>query len=826
MRRRTSLLVTLAVALGACRADRAARAGIVFPLEFPLEQPHAPRVCPFDVLAYGIELELQPAERALQATCRVRLAPLAGHAPLTEVALDFVGLTLASVHDERGRVLAHRRADGEVTVSLAEPLRAETELSFRYGGRPERGLWYAGTRADGSGPALVFSHGETERNRGWFPCFDEPGERATTELRVTMPASWRASASGALVDVRTEGARRTERWRMDFPYPAYLLGLVAGELTVQEGQAREVPLTFLCEPRFADSLAPTFAETDEILAFLADFTGVAYPYPKYSQAAADNFPWGGMENISATTLTPLLLSDERGRRDQPPALLLAHEAAHQWFGDLFTCADWSHLWLNEGFATYCALLYLEATRGEDEFRAQLHDTQEAYLLADVGTARRPTVWNVWKEPDDAFDAHAYQGAAARLHLLRFVLGDEIFRAGVRAYAAENRGRGVTTEDFERVLERVAGRGLEHFFAQWFRARGFPEFAVAWEWDEAQHEVRLAVEQIQASDDGTPEVFELPVEVELCDAAGSRTVRLELDERREHFELPAAEAPLYLAFDPHGWIPKRVREEKPLAEWRALAERASDVNARRAAVQALGRAATLVPLGDPNEALDELAARLHTDASPWVRADAATALAAPLGDGAEDALRRAALEDPEVRVRSAALLALRAFGPDDGLASLAEEAFYAGPSYGVMAAAASLLSWQAPGRAFEFLTAGLELESPHDALATLLLPHLAVLSDARVPAALRQIAADVSFAPTARAAAVQGLASTTRERGESARALVPLLGEDSFHLRRAAVLTLVALGDASARRALADYYPRTRTSEERRAIEGLLVTGEP
>jgi aminopeptidase N len=279
MRRGVPLFLMFAgLAAGlACRAEGGLRRGV----EFPREEPHLPRTCPFDVLAYGIELELLPVERALEATCRVRLTPLAGGGPLSEVRLDFVGLTLEDVRDERGRPLAARRAGGELIVPLAEPLRpgAETELVIRYGGHPERGLWFAGTRADGSGPTLVFSHGETEGSRGWFPCFDEPSERATAELSVTMPASWRATASGERVEVREEGELRAERWRMDFPHPAYLLGLVAGELTVAEGRAGDVPLTFLCEPRFADSLAPTFEETDEILAFLSDFTGVPTTFP-------------------------------------------------------------------------------------------------------------------------------------------------------------------------------------------------------------------------------------------------------------------------------------------------------------------------------------------------------------------------------------------------------------------------------------------------------------------------------------------------------------------------------------------------------------------
>jgi aminopeptidase N len=793
---------------------------------FPSAAAHAPRSAPFDALAYRIELELRPEEQAIRGECRLSLAALQGRSPLRDMELDLVGLVVERVEDGEGRVLSHRRTEEGLAITLDPPLApgAVTEVRVLYGGVPETGLWFSGQRPDGSGPTLVFSHGQSRENRGWFPCFDEPGERATSELLLDMPAEWRSLASGERLASTLVGGRRREHWRMDFAHPAYLLGVVAGELAIEEGRAGAVPLLFAAEPHLAEWIAPTFAETDEVLAFLADFTAHPFPFAKYSQAAADNFPWGGMENISATTLTPLLLSDERGQRDVPPFYLIAHEAAHQWFGNLFTCADWSHLWLNEGFATYCTLLYLEATRGVDEFRAELRAAQQAYLSEDVGFARRPIVWNVWKEPDDVFDARPYQGAAVRLHLLRSLLGDEAFRAGVRAYVAESVGRSVVTDDFRRALERSSGRELGPFFAQWFLSPGFPEFALVWEWDEPERVVRLVVEQIQNPTDGTPAVFQVPVEVELRDASGARSVRLELDERRERFELPASERPLYVLFDVHSAIPKLTREEKEAEEWLALARLAEDVNARREAAAALGRFAAATSSPHASEAMAELFARIAVDPSTYVRADAAAALAGAVCAESEEALRRAALEDPAPRVRCAALVSLRAFGPGPALASLAEEAFYGGPSYQVMAAGAALYASADPAGAFEFYAAGLERESAHDALATLLLSGFAELRDARVPAVLERIALDRSYAPSARAAAVAGLARAAHGRRESTSILVPLLEEPSFHLRGAVVRALASLGDAEARRALREYYPRARTAPERRAIEAFGPAG--
>jgi aminopeptidase N len=809
-------LLALALAL-ACRAPGASGGRA----EFPRARAHSPRVLEVDVRAYDLALELQPEARLLRGECRVRFAPrLDG---LTELRLDLAGLGVEGVQDGAGRVLAFRQARDELVVALAEPLvlGSEAEVAVRYGGAPRYGLWFSGTRPDGSGPTVAFTHGQSQASRGWFPCVDAPAERAALALELDVPACWSVLGPGARVEEREEGGRRYERWVLESEIPAYLASFVAGELVAREGQAGSVPLVFLAEPRFEDWLAPTFEETDEILAFLEHWTALPFPYPKYGQAAVDNFPWGGMENASATTLTPLLLTDDRGRRDRSPHVLIAHEAAHQWFGDLVTCADWSHLWLNEGFATYLALLYVEHSRGLDEFRCELREAQEVYLAEDVGRARRPTVWNVWREPDDVFDTRAYQGAAARLHLLRFVLGDEAFLAGVRAYLREHAGGGVVTDDLRRALENASGRDLGPFFEQWLARPGFPEFRFAWEWDGAAQELVLSIEQIQSSRDGTPAVFALPVELEVRDAHGARSLRLELDERRERVRLPAPERPLYVRFDAHGWIPKRLREEKPAAEWLALARHCTDVNARREALLRLGRVVAVArERGQIHEAeLAALCDLLQRDPSRWVRAEAAAALGIAGGREAEDALRAAALSDPEARAQAAALRALRAFGPDGGRSALAEDVFHGAPSYEVMAAAAGLLAAADPGRAFEFLTGALELESPHDVLAERLLAELGALADPRVPAELARWAAEPALAPTARGAALEALARATEDRRAGARFVAPFLEYPSFHLRRSALRALVALDHEAARRILLEYHPRARTPEERRLVEG-------
>ncbi len=778
----------------------------------------------YDVEHYALELELLPELRRIEGSCTVRF--LATVQNLQEITLDLSGLEVRSVSDAQGRALPFHHAGSNLRVDLGQPVPRGglSELTIRYGGQPVEGLWFSETNT-GSGATQVFTHGQADHARGWFPCFDHPSDRASSEIRVTLPETWTALAAGERIDVIEEKGRRTEHWRMTTPHPSYLASLVAGEFVVRESAWEGVPLLFAAEPVYADWLEASFEETGEILTTFSQITGIRYPYPKYSQVVVANFPWGGMENISATTLTPLTLGDERCLRDHPSAELVAHEAAHQWFGNLFTCRDWSHLWLNEGFATYMALLYFEATRGVDDFRARLRDAQQKNLEQDRGAGRRPTVWTRWKEPEDLMDTHSYEGAAARLHLLRFLLGDEHFFAGVRTYAAENAGKSVVTGDLQRALEKASGRDLDLFFEQWIYGRGYPEFELAWDWDEDQSTVVLDVRQVQAIGDGTPSVFALPVDVEVLDAAGARVHRVELRGRKQRFALPVTGRPLYVQFDKYGWIPKVVTWRRTGAEWLATAESDDDVNGRRDAVRALGLLAEGAQKTDPEAHETYVAAlvhRLRKDDSPWVRAAAAEGLGRARGLEARERLVDAARSDSVAGVRVAALQALRSFCPSSDLASSADSVFEEGFSWATMGAAAGLFCSADPQHALEWIRAKLQVASPHDELRGYLFAQLGALEGRAAGEELRRWATDESIHPNARATAVRSLAGRSSEALENGKFLVPFLATEDFRLRKAAIDSLATIGDERARRALKAYYPISKAAGERRTIEACLT----
>jgi len=784
---------------------------------------HSPREEAFDVEHYALDLAVDPAAETLRGTCTVRLWPRE-HA-LDSVALDLVGLEVERVTDGDGRVLAFAHVGGVLRIRLAQPLEVGdfVELAVAYGGHPVRGLWFA-DREQGVA-RHVFTQGECEDARCWFPCWDAPSDRATSEVRVTMPGDWTAVAAGERVDRGTlPDGRAFEHWRMPTPHPTYLVTLVAGEFEVVDDVWDGVPLEYLGAPEYANDLQRAFASTADVLQYFSEVTGKRYPYSKYSQACVANFPFGGMENISATTMTDTILRDERGDRDYDPSSLVAHEAAHQWFGDLLTTRDWSHVWLNESFATYFALLYMEHARGEEAFRAGVADMQESYLAGDVGEGRRPIVWGVYRDPMDLFfGGQVYPGGASRLHLLRFVLGDDAFFAGIRGYVADNAGRGVVTRDFQTAMERASGRDLEAFFDTWLRSPGFPEFEWSWTWEPDASRVVVEVHQVQDPSDGTPEVFSTPVELAACGMAWEEDARVELTERSQRFELPCRERPAWVHFDRHGWIPKVARVRRSLDEWLAIAARDTDVNARREAVRAIG--AGLVDARSAAEGRASTLAlidRLVADEQEAVRKEAARALGASATTAARSTLQSAARSDEVAAVRVVALDALRGRGADEELAAFAAEQYAAGYSWEVMGAAARLMASADPHGAHDWLAARLDTDSPHDVLRASLFEALRLAGDPRALDLLRRWALDPEAGSASRTAAVAALG----RMGAAAASLRPAFEEllastGSYRLQSALIEALGQLADRRSVPALEAYYHSCEDSRQRRAVEAVL-----
>ncbi|HEY0783419.1 MAG TPA: M1 family metallopeptidase, partial [Thermoanaerobaculia bacterium] len=233
------------------------------------------------------------------------------------------------------------------------------EVAIEYAAKPRSGLYFVGPDAGyPTKPREMFSQGETELNRYWFPSWDEPDDRTTTETLATVQKPYQAISNGRLVEVldRPDGWR-TYHWSMEQPHSTYLTSVAAGEFTRIADEWHGIPIEYYVPVALAGEARRSFGDTPAMMDFFSNLTGRPYPYAKYAQVAVHDFMFGGMENISATTQTARTLHDERAELDNPSEELVSHELAHQWFGDLVTCRDWGEGWLNEGFATYSEYIW-------------------------------------------------------------------------------------------------------------------------------------------------------------------------------------------------------------------------------------------------------------------------------------------------------------------------------------------------------------------------------------------------------------------------------------------------------------------------------------
>jgi aminopeptidase N len=266
----------------------------------------------------------------------------------------------------------------------------------------------------------------------------------------------------------------TYHWHESAPHSTYLNSFVVGKFVEVEERAGSVPIQYYVPEEKKEDTMRYFGLTPDMMRVFVEITGIEYPYEKYAQVAVHDFIYGGMENISATTLVDNRFPDERteedyaarySRPDRDHIELVSHELVHMWFGDLVTMRHWPHAWLNEGFATYMEAVYHERTYGPEEFRQNLWFKSQAYFEEDEGRYRRAIVENDYVYADDLFDTCTYEKAAWMIHQLRGILGDDLFFRGTREYLKRFAYKNAETSDYRRVMEEVGGTSLERYFEQ-------------------------------------------------------------------------------------------------------------------------------------------------------------------------------------------------------------------------------------------------------------------------------------------------------------------------------------------------------------------------
>ncbi len=582
-----------------------------------------------------IELALDFERKNISGTCTLEIEPL--RPDLKEVRLDACEMDISGVsvdgspsefeHDNSTLVVALKPGGGRRSVMVEYSATPRVGLYFT---APDAEFPDKEVQA--------WTHTEAEASRYWFPCHDHPADKSTSETLIRVPKEFRVISNGKLLSTKVVGDEATYHWREDVPHSTYLTSFVAGKFGMIEQEVDGIKLRYnFPESKRADVLR-YFGETPRIIKVLGELAGVKYPYEKYDQTTVQDFIFGGEENINATTLAMNYYPDEASEEDFQTAYstphtnhvnLVAHEASHQWFGDYVTCSDWAHAWLNEGFATYFQFLYLERTRGPDEARWDLDSRVQDYFDEDEKEYRRPIVEREYVWPDDLFDSHLYPKAGSMLHELRFLMGDEAFFNGVSLYLKKHARSSADTHDFMKAMMESSGIPLEEFFDQAFFRPGHPEFEASYDWDETSKSATIHVKQVQKIDDGTP-VFKLPCDIVFYVDGERRPFRVHLDSADQTLTFSFSSKPSVVEFDPQRWLLKKMKFEKSLELLLNQLGQSQDAWSRAEAARELGKLKS-------NRAVAGLKAAAAKEQFWHVRASALVALGETGTDEALEAL---------------------------------------------------------------------------------------------------------------------------------------------------------------------------------------------
>lgn len=600
-----------------------------------------------------LKLDVTPdfAKRTVGGTATLVLRPITQQ--LSKLELDAMGLTIEEVTAQGATVAGHEVMDEKLVIALKEPVAAGAEITIRirYQAQPEHGLYFRTPEMGYKpGDTQLWTQGEAELHRYWFPCYDYPNERFTSEVICHVPAGMSVVSNGHLVSQgKAANGLTTWHWLQDKPHVNYLVALAAGNFHTIQDKVGALPIAMHVPPSEKEQAANAFRDTKAIIEFFQRETGTPFPWDKYDQVYCLDFIAGGMENTSCTFEAAGMMFRDETEQLTTLHRLDAHETAHQWFGDLVTCRDWSHLWLNEGFASFYTVLYEEQKSGRDAMLYSLW--REAQRVIERITDTRPTVWRDYRDPMEQFDQRVYPKGAWILHMMRSRLGPDLYRECIRTYLERHRFAVATTDDLLDVLEEKSGLSFDQFADQWLYHGGIPELKVEYSWDPAAKLAKLTVRQLQKV---SPEVLlfrlDLPVRFVMKGTEKAQDFTVTLSKAEEDYYFPLAQAPELVRVDPEFTILAKVDFNPP-----------PDMLKRQLTSDVIGRMLAAQSLGSKKDAatVTLLAGLLQSDAFHGVRSEAAKSLKKIATPEARTALAQS-LAQPDARVREEVVNALAAF----------------------------------------------------------------------------------------------------------------------------------------------------------------------
>ncbi len=525
----------------------------------------ASNISNFDVQKYLIRVKFDPPNKKVFGDTTVQIKPTVEN--FNRFELDAVDLLFDSITVEpSGENLKFVANNGKVIVFLDKSFSPGDLISvrFKYSTSPAKGVYFVDAQMEAAKevrPAQIWSQGEAQEARYWIPANDFPDDKATSEEFITVRAGETAIGNGQLIEtIANADGTQTFHYKMDIPHSSYLISFVVGKYSKISDKYKNVDLGYYVYPG-EESFVPTaYGKTKKMMEIYEQLTGVDFPYNKYDQTMVANFQFGGMENITATTMadTDIRLANYAfGKRIAED--LVSHELSHSWFGDLVTCRDWSNLWLNEGFATFMEAAYREKMYGRSDYLLALREDYRDFLTDESVSKNRHALLNPKPDPTsaDLFDVTTYKKGGLVVHTLRETVGDQFFWKAINVYLNRFRYKNVDYRDLQAVMEEVSGQKLDWFFKQWVLGAGMPKLEIEPIYSSKNQILTLKIKQTQTNDGITPPVFTLSFEFEYKSKNSLKKENLVIENQEETFTFKSNGKPSALKFDPNEKIPLKI-----------------------------------------------------------------------------------------------------------------------------------------------------------------------------------------------------------------------------------------------------------------------------
>jgi aminopeptidase N len=514
----------------------------------------------YDVIHYLLKFQFDEKNKTYWGETTITLFPLKDN--FRNCILDASDFTVTSVLNSQKAALSFQKKEDKLTINLDKSYNYGEKIDFiikYYEKNPKTGLIFVDASPDH--PAQINTYSWPEKAHYWFPCYDFPNDKATCEVIVTVQEDYKALSNGKLkkIDHDEKSNTKTYHYSQGFPISSYLITLTAGPYEIIQDSLDGLPVEYWVYKEDVPDAMRSFGKTPDMIAFFSQKFGFPYPWAKYAQICIAGYG-GGMENVSATILGDSTIHDQRAEQDFSSHSLVAHELAHQWWGDTVTERTWSHVWLSESFATYFEYLYINHDRGEDEGAVNLKQKKDRYLREAHHRYIRPIVFDRYNNPWDIMDAHSYPKGAAVLHMLRFVMGEKPFFRALNHFITEHTFQVVDTHDFMTSIKESTGQNLDWFFEQWIFKPGHPLFEIKDNWNPETRELTLNISQKQDFNAGIP-VFKSPVFIEVTTDKQKISKKIWIDKKENFYTFKIDSKPLMVRFDKGNFLLKEWTFEK-------------------------------------------------------------------------------------------------------------------------------------------------------------------------------------------------------------------------------------------------------------------------